>query len=824
MSQSSKEKELCLNLIGADSEARVIEILTASGLWQNSHFWHPLGDEEFNFSTVGSQQSQAEQAIIEKLVNSIDARMMLEARLQKLLPNVGSEPQAPGTPQSVSEARQKFFGSKLNQLEQLSLDITVAATGSRDRPCFTIVDRGEGQSPRLMPKTILSLHKGNKDKIKFAQGKFNMGGTGVLEFCGRDRNLQLVVSRRHPELVDINAGDPTDANWSFTIIRREDPTAGRSSKYTYLAPLPGHGLLNFSSFDLAIFPKGNLAYAAPSTWGTLIKLYEYDARGFKTNMMLSGGLLGRAGILLPEPALPIHFHECRDFRGKAGSFSTPMYGLIERLRRDIDSETRSAVEWHDKREITVDGEKFSVRLYLFESKDKADTYRKDEGIVFTYNGQAHATLTKDFFRRKRVKQDYLWHSLLMFVDCSEISTRAHERLFMNSRDRLRGGELKAKLEEEIEEFVRDHDELKRLASERRKKEISTQSKMSESMVKVIENLLSKNPTLAELLGQGLRVKNPHKPDTAASGPSGYIGRRFPSYFRFKGLEHGVELKRAANIGSRVRISFETDAANDYFKRDDQPGQCELFIKIENAWQTAADYQSPRLLDGFAHLSLSLPEAVISGQTVQFEFRVNDPSRAEPFSNYFELEIFPEREPSEKGEPGKRTRKSDAPGEKDGPNNNEGSNQSDARLDIPEPSEVTEKDWANQTPTFDKFTALRIKESPDSTDQAPRYDYFLNIDNVHLQTYMKAKPKEAESLKLKFSVGLTLIALSLLHKGQTDKPTDSDSPERIPSNLNIKDAIAFQTSAIAPFLLPMIESVSQLIVPEEELSDSAGEAA
>jgi hypothetical protein len=68
--------------------------------------------------------------------------------------------------------------------------------------------------------------------------------------------------------------------------------------------------------------------------------------------------------------------------------------------------------------------------------------------LFTYNGQCHAAMTKDFFRRKKVKQDYLWHSLLLIVDCSAISRRAHEKLFMNSRDRLRDGELKAKLEAE----------------------------------------------------------------------------------------------------------------------------------------------------------------------------------------------------------------------------------------------------------------------------------------------------------------------------------------------------------------------------------------
>ena len=64
----------------------------------------------------------------------------------------------------------------------------------RQRPSITIVDDGEGQTPSDMPKTILSLHRGNKNSIPFVQGKFNMGGSGVLEFCGVDHNVELVLS------------------------------------------------------------------------------------------------------------------------------------------------------------------------------------------------------------------------------------------------------------------------------------------------------------------------------------------------------------------------------------------------------------------------------------------------------------------------------------------------------------------------------------------------------------------------------------------------------------------------------------------------------
>ena len=55
--------------------------------------------------------------------------------------------------------------------------------GEKPDPNIGIVDRGEGQSPRRMPNTILSINKTNKLKVPFVQGKFNMGGTGALSKC-----------------------------------------------------------------------------------------------------------------------------------------------------------------------------------------------------------------------------------------------------------------------------------------------------------------------------------------------------------------------------------------------------------------------------------------------------------------------------------------------------------------------------------------------------------------------------------------------------------------------------------------------------------------
>jgi hypothetical protein len=413
-------QELCLALREADTEAEVIALLTKAGYWDDPSVWRFYGDQPENWATVGNQQSRAEQALIEKAMNSIDTKLLAAARI-KNVPLNGA-----GAPQTVFDARNMLFAEELKDVEKLSRSITVAATGKRTRPSITIVDDGEGQTPTGMPATILSLHKGNKNAIPFVQGKFNMGGSGVLEFCGVDHNVELVISKRNPKLLPKDA-KPEDAEWSFTVIRREDPSPAspRASRFTYLAPgkpdaAGNRALLSFAAPTLPIFPVKNSPYAREAEWGTVFKMYEYAIRA-ATNMMLEGGLMGRVRILLPEPALPIHFHECRDYSGHSGSYNTTMAGLIYTLEEDRKNPKRQNVEWFDKFDIDLDGEKFSGRIYLFrkrgkdEKKNPADTYRKDEGVVFTYNGQCQAFFSKDFFRRSFFIHDIgAFHDLAHF--------------------------------------------------------------------------------------------------------------------------------------------------------------------------------------------------------------------------------------------------------------------------------------------------------------------------------------------------------------------------------------------------------------------------
>jgi hypothetical protein len=100
-----------------------------------------------------------------------------------------------------------------------------------------------------------------------------------------------------------------------------------------------------------------------------------------------------------------------------------------------------------------------------------------------------------------VKQDYLWNSLLVFVDCSAIGVHAHEKLFMPNREHLRDDTLKKRLVAELEDKLRHHKELEQIAVARRKTELSESPEVSETFIKFGMTLIA-----LALLRQDLEAK------------------------------------------------------------------------------------------------------------------------------------------------------------------------------------------------------------------------------------------------------------------------------------------------------------------------------
>lgn len=683
-------------------------------------------------------------------------------------------------PKTLKDAQEFLFGIKDGVLanvstgrrSELAENIIVIATGEKSNPCYSIIDKGEGQTPRKMPDTFLSLIKSNKSRIPFVQGKFNMGGTGSLQFCGKD-NIQLIITRRDPEIVINEEDDESSDYWGFTVIRREYPSGGmRSSTFKYLAP--EGKILTFRAESLPLLPgEYPIAHEKFLKWGTFIKLYEYQLIGLKAAVYFD--LYYRLSVLLPNIALPIILCERRSGY-RSHSYSIILSGLSVRL--DEDKFENIEPGFPDSSTINIERQAMKIQIYVFK-REKKRHYSRDEGVIFTINGQSHGFIPKSFFARKDVGMSYLADSILLIADCSSFDRRTQEDLFMNSRDRLRDGDLKNEIEEKLEYIVKNHQGLRELRERRRREEIEGRISDAKPLVEVIEKAIKNSPTLSKLFSKGLKITNPFDVREVGTKQE-YRGKRFPTCFILRG-NFTRESPKSCPVNHRFRVQFETDAENDYFTRDTDPGE----FKLSLGDGTPISDFTGNLWNGIYNLTVELPTNVTVGDFIIFMVEVNDVSRLDPFSIVFFIRVDPAKEETS-GEKGKRTR---PPGPDDGERRKE-----PEALDLPNIREVHKDEWEKFTPHFDRETALKIKDSGEGS-----YDFFINLDNVYLLTEMKGRASvEPQILESQYKYGMVLLGLSLLRAFEEDKKQES-----------IYDDIEKITKAISPMLLPMIATLGEL---------------
>ncbi len=788
-------KNLCMSLIRADDETEVIKILKDHDLWDEQIYWRDLGDNENNYSIAGAQQADPIAALVEKLVNSIDARWMNECRLAGIRPDGENAPPnirwavaqlIEKMPHPESETHGKIENWTRDQRRQNAQKISLAATGSKRNPSITILDEGEGQTPGDVPNTFMSLNKANKLRIPFVQGKFNMGGTGALRFCG-SRRIQLIVTRRNPDLLNSNAS-ADDYKWGITVVRRDDPQHGeRSSVYRYLAPRNSDekrkgDILCFDSKALRLRPKGNRPYEEDITFGSFVKLYNYKYKG-TSHILLPDGLARAVDVRLPNPALPVMFHECRDYSGDSDrSFENPNTGLLVRLEDDKAGNIEDG--FPDNAVLVVDEQRMNVRFYGFK-KTRAKTYlTKSEGVIFTVNGQTQGVLPARFFTRKRIGFDAIANSLLACVDCSSLDRKSQEELFMNTRESLAESEFRFKLEESLEKLVRDHPGLKAFNNRRHEENIREKIEENTSFEDALRKIMRQSPALAALFQIGPRISDPF--NTKRTGTkANYEGEEFPTYFRFKDLKYGEKLERSVEYGRTARIRLETDAENSYFGRTKEPGVFALTCHDCSGEPVPLSDYSLNPYNGIATLNVELPSVFGVGSVAKLRLEVSDNNRLEPFLNEAQLSIVPfvNRKPGEKGVRQKPS------------SEEEGDDRlTPSGLAIPNTRWVNESEWEEHN--FTKQSALRALRRPTEDKNNQAYDFILNADNIHLLHEMKHG--DPEVVKEQFRIGITLIALAVIHSCKDDEDGEA-----------IQDKVNFSCNATAMMLIPIMNALSAL---------------
>lgn len=824
---SAKAKELCLQLLLTDDEDEVVEILKQAGYWDDPACWRFYGDVELNWSQAGGQAARADFALNEKVINSIDAVLTRECIA------AGIDPQSPQAPQSIRAAVAKFF-EKADKLtattgrvedwttdfrRQVAENISVFTTespGSKSstKPSVNIADLGEGHTPEAFPGTLVSLARKNKASVPFVQGKFCQGGSGAIRYCG-DRKLQLVISRRHPELVAAHRllpnypRDKTDDCWGFTVVRREAATiTNKLPVLTYLAPLGAHedprkgGVLRFHSNKLPIFPRGDCAYEREVHWGTLIKLYGYQLRSVG-NILRRDGLLYKLDLLLPDPALPIRLHECRPGRkGKgAAEQTTTMSGLFSRLSDNENVEDAPPAQML----ITVRGRQLVVRVFAFKP-GKGQSYRNNEGVILTVNGQAHAEIKDTIFARKRVGLARLQKDLLVVVDCSTLDANERDDLFMTSRDRVADdSQLFKDLECSLEEALFDHPGLRELRNRRAQEDLDQKLGNDKPLEQVLQKVLKSSPALAKLFGKGERLSNPFKPDDVKPAPKPPHLHQHPTFFHFAGKDADVPLQRFAHLGQKCRVIFTTDAEDSYFTRKYDKGQF-IFNRIRDGVQEAVPlFNGPNLVQGRATVSFDLPADAKVGDFLNYEMLVEDDVTQRRFLNRLRIQVasLQAKQPPRPSVPHK------PPGTPPGPSKDAGG------LAFPKCYPLERKDprWPEHFSDVRECLDVIEERVGESTDEM-MYTFYMNADNIALMTELKATKLNPPLVKKQFEIGAVLVGLALIY--EQHQRDDGGGNGTAKDEFDLRAQVKSMTRALAPVLLPMIQALGELTEDSVEI--------
>lgn len=561
-------KEVLLKLAGAPDEAHVDRVL-GDGFFRDVR-WKPLGGTDNNYATVANQQSDPVNALCEKPVNSIDHIL-----LKKCLA-AGDSPSGRSAPSDMKDALDRYAGVPggdlrnldAGRIRRLAGDVRIIADGRKKKPSITVVDNGEGQRPEDFEDTLLSLQRGNKKRIKFVHGKYNMGGTGVLPFCGK-KGYQLVLSRKS---ADAPGGG---SEWGFTLIR-EKPDVDESYKtswYEYFVDGSG-AVCTLPPEPLRVLPGGGLLRE-----GCLVKMFSYDLK----QGSITKGLWAAMNTRLYAPALPILLHDARYGAGE----KRVVCGNARRVADEPERVNGTLRISAKLREFGTSSLDVTVFKHAVETGNENVTGRfraKSEAVLLTQNGQLHASVSQARLR-SGARLESLPAYMMVHVDLTRIPP-SKAKMFLASRDRARASGDYAGLERRILEAVGSDDRIRELDAKYKEMD-ERMSVRDESMQDAISDVLRKNRELADLMDPGSLPAG-----AGESGPQpkpGFEPSYIPTYLRVRSNGKTEARKTVPCDRSPARVYLETDAPDDYTTRSTDSGELKVSLseELEGSWSDPA---------------------------------------------------------------------------------------------------------------------------------------------------------------------------------------------------------------------------------------------
>lgn len=562
-------KQLLMNLLHAKTETEVKSIIESDSLLKDPNNWIPYGGSAGNYSSFENQQSTAMGALVEKFTNSLDA--VLTRRCWEL----GIDPSSEAAPQSMNEAVNMLF----DEIALENAKIKVFTDGTKDEVNVISFDYGEGQLPEKFKDTLLSLQKGNKNSIKFVQGKYNMGSTGAAVFCGKYK-YQLYMSKRH------NSLDKGNNKVGFTIVRKherkeEELKNTKNTWYEYFVLNNDVPFISLAEDEfIEIIPN---VKESRFTHGTVIKMYNY-ALPSKTQSFQK--LKEEINKLLYQPALPIEVYETRkeyDIVKKRGAVMNVAYGNSVILRKKLDNVNPVYESLGNVIQDDLFGEAH-IDLYVFDKKEDIKEIRGKKPIVFLMNGQVQYALGTSYIS-STLGYKLLKETLLVVIDCTHLSPSfLDEGLFMANRETIRDTENTRFLLEKIKYFLANHKELEFWNREKANQQVTSESttKMLESILgKGTKNSLLKNLFKDNPLGMASSNRNHRNGKDKDKDKDKETLYEYPTYMKINYKQNSlVENSKtvAAFPLDTFKLNLKINATDDYFVRDENPGKLSIKVK------------------------------------------------------------------------------------------------------------------------------------------------------------------------------------------------------------------------------------------------------
>jgi len=599
-------------LFSANTEEEVDKVVKDNLEIFKSENWLPLGQNSSNYGVVKNQQAAPIAALIEKITNSIDA-ILTRKCFEK-----GIDPKSPSAPNSMDEAIELFFpDSKSWDLpsfrKKQAESIQILADGPKLQPTLTIFDDGEGQHPEDFEDTFLSLLRGNKNEIPFVQGKYNMGGSGSIIFCGRKR-YQLIASKKYTK----------DGQFGFTLIREHpfterEPMKGKETWYEYFKY---EGVIPSFSIDKLDLKLYNRLFET----GTVIKLYSYDLPT-SSRSVISRDLNQSINEYLFEPALPLITIDRKERYPNDKNLERELYGLKRRLEQedykyieDFFSET-----YHE--ELFGD---MKVTCYIFKNKVNGKSvketketierefFKNNMAVIFSLNGQVHGYYTSEFISRS-LKMNLLKSHLLIHVDCTKMKYDFRKELFMASRDRLKDGIETRELRNFLAKKLGASDSRLSEIVKHRKDSIAVEDGDTSEILKSFTKNLPLNSELLKLLNQtfklDLKKDKPMNEDKEKLDKKKkdneevpFNPQRFPTKFKLKTKHDGENEVVKIPLGGEKTIKFESDVENHYFDRVEEPGELKISLLNSNTNESGGGnhFGKPSKIEDIINVNTSSP--------------------------------------------------------------------------------------------------------------------------------------------------------------------------------------------------------------------------